>query len=75
MIPENPIPDGQTEHGSWFIFDDDGFPFSIGNSAYITREEMVAECSRKDRIARVEFVPRSDPRHHALISQHAGIPL
>lgn len=57
----------------WFLFDDDGFPFAIGNADYVTREEMVSELSAsgRDRLARIEYVTDPERRRH-LFDVHLG---
>lgn len=56
--------------GDWFVFDDDGFPFMIGNGDFCTKREMINEAG--DRLARIEFVTDPDERKR-LLNIHAGI--
>jgi len=64
LEPEPPV------RGDWFVFDDDGFPFAIGNGEYVSRQEMVQDYA--DKLARIEYVTDPDERRR-LLNIHAGI--
>lgn len=67
LFPElEPQPEPRAD---WFVFDDDGFPFLIGNGEFCTKKEMLKEAG--DRLARIEYVTDPDRRKH-LFAVHLG---